>query len=254
MLFTRQSAGFWLVALLLCVAGYAHAEDEVREYRPWHLGVGGIVQDQPYAGVGSETTGFPVIGYFGERLQVFGPRANYLLLGNDTFSLKADAIVRFSSYEPEDSAALQGMEERDMTIDAGFTGTAEGDWGELELGVLTDVLDRHSGQEVRLSYGYELGDRNLSVTPFVGLRWMSADLSNYYYGVRPAEATLARPAYEVPSTTSAFVGATARYRLGGRWSVFGTLAWQRLDDAVSESPIVEDDTSAMLLITLTRSL
>lgn len=254
MLFAKECAGFRLVALLLCVAGYAHAEDEAREYRPWHLGVGGIVQDQPYAGVDSETTGFPVIGYFGERLHVFGPRANYLLLGNDTFSLKAGALVRFSSYEPEDSAALQGMEEREMTVDAGFSGTAEGDWGQLELGVLTDVLDRHSGQEVRLSYGYELGDRNLSVTPFAGLRWMSADLADYYYGVRPAEATPARPAYEVSSTTSAFAGATARYRLGERWSLFGMLAWQRLEDEVHESPIVEDDRSGMLLITLTRSL
>lgn len=33
----------------------------------------------------------------------------------------------------------------------------------------------------------EVVDGNPSVTPFVGLRWMSADLSDYYYGVRPAE-------------------------------------------------------------------
>lgn len=50
----------------------------------------------------------------------------------------------------------------------------------------------------------EVVDGNPSVTPFVGLRWMSADLSDDYYG--------------------------------------------------ADSPIVEDDTSAMLLITLTRSL
>jgi MipA family protein len=254
MFFGRDSIGWWLVAFLVSGAGTANAEGEARDYRPWHIGIGGVVQDQPYVGVDTQTTGFPVIGYFGERLQVFGPRANYLLLGNETFSLKADAMVRFSSYEPEDSAALQGMEERDMTLDAGFSASAGGAWGELELGVLTDVLDRHSGQEVRLSYGYELASESLSVTPFTGLRWMSANLSDYYYGVRPGEATPTRPAYELSSTTSAFVGSTARYRLTERWSLFGVLAWERLDDAVRDSPIVEDDSSAIVLITLTRSL
>jgi outer membrane protein len=239
--------------LYCCFATAAHAQDEERP-GPWHLGVGAVALDQPYVGGDTEFNGFPVIGYLGERLQVFGPRANYLLVGNETFSLKADASVRFSGYDPDDSAALQGMDERDVTLEAGFTLSARGELGEVELSVLTDVLNRHSGQEAVLRYGYEIGDGSLTVTPFAGLRWISSNLADYYYGVRQEEATVARLAYSASSATSPFVGVSARYRLTSRWTLFGMLASQRLADGLRESPIVEDDTSTMLLLTATRSL
>jgi outer membrane protein len=241
-----------LLACACLPAAVAHAAEPGRP-GPWQLGVGAIALNQPYAGMDSEVQAFPVIGYFGERLQVLGPRATYLLAGDGTLSLRAEALVRFSSYEPEDSPVLAGMEEREMTLDAGLTAGAEGKWGTLELGVLTDTLDRHSGQEVRLSYGYDFSGESLTVTPFAGLRWMSGDLSDYYYGVRPEEATAARPAYDLSSTLSPFAGASARYLLTERWSLFGLLVLQRLDDEVEESPIVGDDAASAVMIALTRS-
>jgi MipA family protein len=245
---------YWIAALLCCPATTAYAEEEAQRPGPWHIGVGAVALDQPYAGSDTEVNGFPVVGYLGERLQVFGPRANYLLLGNETFSLKADASLRFSSYEPEDSEALQGMDERDMTLEAGFTVSAKGTLGEVDLSLLTDVLDRHSGQEAVLRYGYEIGAESLTVTPFAGLRWISSNLADYYYGVRPEEATPVRPEYSAPSATSPFVGVSARYRLTSRWSLFGMVVSYRLADGSRESPIVEDDTSTTLLLTVTRNL
>lgn len=232
----------------------AHAEEETQRPGPWQIGVGAIALDQPYAGVDRELKGFPVIGYLGERLQVFGPRATYLLVGNENFSLNADASIRFSSYEPEDSAALQGMDERDMTLEGGLTASATGRLGEVNLSLLTDVLDRHSGQEAVLRYGYDIGGRNLTVTPFAGLRWISSKLADYYYGVRPEEVTPVRPRYSASSATSPFVGVSARYRLTSRWTLFGVLASYRIPDELRDSPIVEDRASTMLLLTVTRSL
>ena len=245
---------YCVAAFLLGLGMMAHAQDEAQRPGPWHIGVGAVGLDQPYTGVDREFNGFPVIGYLGERLQVFGPRANYLLVGNEIFSLKADASVRFGGYEPEDSVALQGMDERDLTLEAGFTVSATGAFGEVDLSVLTDVLDRHSGQEAVLRYGYDIGGESFTVTPFAGLRWISSSLADYYYGVRPEEATLARPGYSAPSATSPFVGVSANYRLASRWNLFGMLGSQRLADGLKDSPIVEDDTSTMLLLTLTRSL
>ena len=254
MLHVRKPFEYRILALLCALAPGAQAQDEAQRPGPWHIGVGGIAIDQPYAGGGTEFNGFPVVGYLGERLQVFGPRANYLLVGNATFSLKADASVRFSGYEPEDDAALQGMDDRDMTLEAGLTVSAGGALGDVDLSVLTDVLDRHSGQEAVLRYGYDIGDRSLMVTPFAGLRWINSSLADYYYGVRPEEATPGRPEYAVSSTVSPFVGVSARYRLTSRWNLFGMLASHRLPDELRESPVVEAGTSTMLLLTVTRSL
>ena len=244
---------YLVVAFLCCSPSITHAEEQVERPGPWQLGVGIIVLDKPYTGTDTEFKAIPVVGYIGERLQVFGPRASYLLAGNETFSLRADSIVRFSGYEPGDSAALQGMDEREITVEAGLTVSAGGAFGELSLSVLTDVLNRHSGQEAVLRYGYEITGERLVFTPFAGLRWTSSNLADYYYGVRSAEATPSRPAYSAPSSTTPLVGLTARYRLSSHWSLFGLLTTERLAGGLRDSPIVEDDYSSFLLLTLTRS-
>lgn len=244
---------YLVAAFLCCSPSITHAEEQVERPGPWQLGVGVIVLDKPYTGMDTEFKPIPVVGYIGERLQVFGPRASYLLAGNETFSLRADSIIRFSGYEPADSAALQGMDERDMTLEAGLTVSAGGAFGELALSVLTDVLDRHSGQEAVLRYGYEFAGERLTFTPFAGLRWISSNLADYYYGVRAEEATPSRAAYAAPSSTTPLVGLTARYRLSSHWGVFGLLTYEQLDGGLRDSPIVENDHSSLLLLTLTRN-
>ncbi len=119
--------------------------------------------------------------------------------------------------------------------------------------MLTDVLDRHSGQEAVLRYGYEITGERLTFTPFAGIRWISSNLADYYYGVRAAEATPSRSAYSAPSSTTPFVGLTGRYRLSSHWSVFGLLTSERLAGRLRDSPIVADDHPSLLLLTLTRS-
>ena len=45
----------------------------------------------------------------------------------------------------------EGLEKRDQTVDAGIALTYQGQWGKIRVDWLTDILDRHNGQEVELA-------------------------------------------------------------------------------------------------------
>lgn len=236
----------------IALSSVAMAEDEAPG--PWQLGVAAVAMDQSYDGVGREVLGFPLVIYRGERLEVFGPQASYRLSGDEHYVLKASASVRFGGYEPDDSVALRGMEQRDTSLDAGLSGAIMGTWGSLELSAIGDVLDKYNGQEVRLAYSYNFVGENYVLAPSVGMTWMSANLADYYYGVRPDEATMTRPAYRVGASTSPFIGLLGMYQLTARVSLLGMIQTVGHDDNVTASPIIGKDTSSFALISLVYSL
>jgi outer membrane protein len=76
----------------------------------------------------------------------------------------------------------------------------------------------------------------------VTLAWRDAKLNDYYYGVRPEEATADRPAYSPGSGLNLEIGALAAYRLTERWQVLAGAGVTRWSNGVSESPVVDNGT------------
>jgi outer membrane protein len=66
----------------------------------------------------------------------------------------------------------------------------------------------------------------------------SSRLNDYYYGVRPQEASAERPDYHVGSALVPEVGLFAAYKVGARWSLLAGATLARFPRAVSDSPIV----------------
>jgi outer membrane protein len=145
-------------------------------------------------------------------------------------------------YDADDSDALEGMANRDWTLEVGLATVVEGGWGSLALSATTDVLGEHDGQEVRLTYSIPLGSVRFQVQPAAGIAWYSENLADHYFGVRPGEARAGRPAYAVESATNVFVEVRVLMPLSRRWALVlsGGVEW--LDDAITASPIVEDNT------------
>ena len=81
--------------------------------------------------------------------------------------------------------------ERDYAIEAGIELLAEGAWGFFEGGVYRDVSGTHDGVEALATYGYGLRANRWYIEPAVGLAWKSAELNDYYWGIREGEAALA---------------------------------------------------------------
>jgi outer membrane protein len=85
----------------------------------------------------------------------------------------------------------------------------------------------------------------------MGVTWESADFVDYYYGVRPGEATAERPAFDGDAATNRFVGLASRYRLTKRLGLFALVRHTWLDDTITASPIVDTDNdySGVLAVT-----
>lgn len=205
------------------------------------LGLGAAFSSNPYRGVDSKFLALPLLRYEGERFFVRGINAGYHLFKQEDLTLSLLGSYRMAGYDSSDSSFLRGMDDRDGTLEAGLQASLATSLGQLRAAILSDILDKHNGHEVKLTFSKRLPMHNYSLNPFVSVIWQSGQLVDYYYGVRAAEATLARPKYEVDSSILMQLGLMTNYILNGQWAISGRIAVTRLADRISDSPIVEDE-------------
>jgi outer membrane protein len=246
-----------IAGLLLCSTlaspGTAEAQDaqEAQKERPgwrWGLGVGGIAQDLGYKGQDGDARLVPIIYAESDRFFLMGPRAGWRFVQSDRFTLSAVANYRFDGYDSNDSRALEGMDDRDGSLDAGVELQYRADFGTLTFSAVTDTLDKSSGQEVSLRYGYPFSLARGTVSPFIESAWLSDDLVDYYYGVRPEEAREGRPAYRPDSTFNTTLGVNGTWLFDRRHLVFLNAGYQWLGSEIEDSPIMNADAGASVIL------
>ena len=207
------------------------------------VGAGVIGRGSPY--VGSDTTvlqPIPVITYNGERLQWLGPNVQYGLIGTGRWRLAASASYRIGVYEESDSPALIGLGDRNSTLLGGLGFRYEIPGGvNLLLRYEHDVLDQIGGgtATARLSKGFQAGW--FRIAPQLQMNWLSADLTNYDFGVPPDAVTPTRPAYNTGSSISYEAGIASFIELTEDWRIILSVSAEFLPDEITNSPIVADD-------------
>jgi outer membrane protein len=156
--------------------------------------------------------------------------------------LAASASYRIGVYEENDSPALTGLGDRDSTLMAGLGFRAEIPGGvNLVLRYEHDVLDRIGGgaATARISKGFQAGWFRFA--PQLQVNWLSADLTNYDFGVPTSAATPTRPAYNTGSSVSYEAGFSSFIELTEDWRIILSLSSEFLPSEISTSPIVADD-------------
>lgn len=207
------------------------------------LGAAMRAETSAYRGGGTRNDLVPIYVYEGERVFLEAYRAGLKL--NETPESRLDVFVayRFEGF-PYDRipASLAGMANRGSGVDLGLGYHYRQPWGTLFGEVLRDAAGGSNGTEVRLGYRYDWKIGKLQVQPQLAFAARDASLNNYYYGVRPAEATATRPAYDPGSGINTELGLSAVYRLSERWRLIGGLSAKRWSSGVGASPIVENRT------------
>ncbi len=130
--------------------------------------------------------------------------------------------------------------DRDYAIELGVEMLMDGAWGQATLSAFHDVSGTHDGFEVGAEYGYRFTHGRLSVSPSVGARYKSAARNDYYWGVRASEANGALPAFQVDEGINWQAGVRAGYYLTRSLRLALSANYERLDDNMAESPLVED--------------
>ena len=204
------------------------------------LGAGAMMIESPYRGVDDTTYPVPVLIFEAKRFFVDKTVAGYYCNGPaEPLRWGVIGSLRLQGYEAGDSADLGGMRDRDMAFDAGLRILFKSKIVDTTLEAVTDVSGAHTGQEIRLGFSRVLFDGFLGLTAEV--KWQSADLVRYYYGVDPGEARPGRGAYDPGDDLEYTAGATIGVPLGDRWAAFGDIQCVFLGDESADSPIAGDD-------------
>lgn len=117
-------------------------------------------------------------------------------------------------------------------------------WGAFGLSAmaLTDTIDAHGGQELRLAASWQNAWQRQALKIAAGINWQSDKVVDHYYGVREDDTNIAALHYQAEAELSQFMRVDWRYRLNRKWHLQATVHQKWLGDEISASPIVTSDT------------
>ena len=208
----------------------------------WAVGVGAVTGTQPYVGIPNRFIGFPQIGYEGDRVSWRGPRLTIRTTTIAQVDVSLLASVRFDGFDSSDSSRLEGLDDRDKSVDGGIhlQRSFLENW-RAEVEFIRDLLNVHGGQEFRAEVRRTFAFDRFSVAPFGGISILSNRTADYYYGVRRREAQPGRPAHNVGSAVNWRGGLAFSYRSPRSWIGIMSITADVLDRDIKRSPIVERD-------------
>jgi len=245
--------GVWVCAVVAgIVAGGSYRDAEIdgrdKDEPTLYLGGGAVVSSKPYIGMDPRVYPIPLFAYEGKRLYMRGVVGGYRLWSQGGWSVGPIVQPRLEGYQQDDSSALNGMHDRDWSVDVGVGVSWLTKVGFFGLSGVTDVLGRHKGQELEFSYTILFEWAGFDFIPSTGVRYKTENLVDYYYGVEAEEARAGRPAYEGENAVDPFVRLAVRRKLSERWSLLAAVQYEWLDKEISESPIVDRDYEASFMV------
>lgn len=206
------------------------------------------MEQSPYRGAGTRNDLVPLYVYEGRNAYLHGYRAGFKLEPDKKHRFDFFVAHRFEGFPYDEiPQSLAGMAERSPGLDLGIGYEYRDTWGALFVEGVRDTGDS-GGHELRFGYKNIWRSGRFSLRPHVMLSARSASLNNYYYGVRPGEATATRAAYMPGSGTSAQFAIYGGYEISRHWRFLAGYSATRLPSGVRNSPIVENRTQNALML------
>jgi outer membrane protein len=211
--------------------------------QPGSAGLGFLYrfEKSPYEGAGHRSDLLPLYLYEGERFFLNADRAGYKFIDDGIRRFDLFLSRRLEGFPQDDVPDVaRGMDPRNASVDLGLRYRHRLAWGTMRLTALQDVSNTSNGTELRLGYSTTWRSGRWTLRPDVSVSFRDSDLNDYYYGVRPHEATEQRTAYAPGSGTDFTVAMYGTYRLLQNWRLIGGIALTLHDRAVRGSPIIRD--------------
>jgi outer membrane protein len=233
-----------LVAVTLLDGGHANAQPLDNDRTRYSIGAALLVDKDGYRDVGTQTMLVPGLSIQNKWVNLYGPQLDLRLIGNEKRSWWVGPRIeyRFDGYEQSDGTVFRGMSDRKGGVFYGVAGSIDlGSDFELELDYVR-AAQRESGFErgavasIQLSRSFRSGAWTL--VPRIGIEYQSRQYVDYYYGVRPSEATAGRPAYAGKKSYSPELGLLVRWRASPRQFLFANFNYERYGKEVRNSPLM----------------
>jgi outer membrane protein len=152
-------------------------------------------------------------------------------------------------YDSSDGDLLVGMMTRKTTLELGLSVDYGSDHEGVSLAYLRDVTGASKGGVVRFIglRRIELG-HGFGVEAFGELEWLSAKVTDYYYGVTNSEATASRPSYQPRSSLDLTAGLHFNYDFGRKSTILFGYEASILGPGAANSPIVQTKLSNLFYV------
>ncbi|QZO11441.1 MipA/OmpV family protein [Pseudoalteromonas piscicida] len=235
------------LSFFCCSSAFAEQQPQ-SEALKWGIGGAIIAQDQGYIDIGNETEFVPAIAIQYGDFNLLGPRATYKLYQAEQFEISVGAQLRLDGFEAADSKFFTGMEDRDMSFDAGFEAEYNTSFGEFGFEFMHDVSSTHEGYEASVSYGVPFRFADGRVYPYIAANFQSEDLVDYYYGVRVNEALSSRPYYLGESSTALEVGIQSDWFFGKHHMLKADVSYTSYGDEIKDSPLIDASGNVQVLL------
>ncbi len=246
------SARLAVALVSLLVSSVALAFDPLSELmsESGSAGLGTVVRSSrsPYIGGGQRNDSIPLYLYEDERVFLHATRGGIKLINTDEVRVEMFLGYRFEGF-PYDHipASLAGMQAREPSADLGVSARYRSSMGAFGLELAHDALGINNGNEMRASYSVGWKRGRLRLRPALTVSLRSASLNNYYYGVRPQEATALRPAYQPGAGTRTELGLYGVYALSDGWRLLGGIGTSQFSANVRSSTIVQSGTQSEMM-------
>jgi outer membrane protein len=184
----------------------------------------------------------PLYLYEGKYLFAHGTSGGIHIFRNDRFTFSALARWRFQQLDTTKDSIFDGLDRRYQTLDVGVEATYKSNFGNFTFDWTADSLGNHNGQELELTYRYNIERGAWTFSPFVTWGLQSENLANYYFGVSEEEAAASGtiPAYRVGEAQFFMLGLNSSWQATDRILIFGNIGFGGSDKAVEDSPLVEN--------------
>lgn len=237
-----------LVAALLLSTQVVANEDrgdarERIEPKGFLYGIGLGVNQEIYKGYDYRVIPLPIIGYRGDDFRVLGPFISYDAIRILDIDLTLQVAPRFQGFDDSDSPVFENMQERKFSMDAGLgLNYVKKDW-KVGLSSMFDMLGRSKGYEVKADVSRLFNKGPFFFEPSLGLSYLDSNHVDYYYGIKEGETNALTSLYEGQSALNTTLGFSVSTPIffGGFTQLSLDYTW--FDSAITDSPLVEDDTS-----------
>jgi hypothetical protein len=110
-----------------------------------------------------------------------------------------------------------------------------------DLSIFKGVYGGHSGLSGQFSLSVPIDLERGYLVPYVAAVRYDDDFVSYYYDIPPLVDAPSPAAYAASDATNFRVGARFGYRIGDYWVLTASAALEMLDDAITDSPLVDED-------------
>jgi outer membrane protein len=237
--------------ILAFSAGTVAQTPSVEASKGWNgtAGAGAMVFPKYVGGKSSQIWPIPILSInYDETFYVELERVGVYLLASDDKKIGLGLALepRFG-YSAKDGARLGGMATRRDSLEGGPTFDWDFDVIAFSVAWFGDLNRSSRGASVRAAvYKPLLKDAHWEIGALLALDRINGKLADYYFGVRPNEATPARATYRPGPASNPSLGFSGTYNFNKHHALMFGGSMARLGGSARNSPIAESSRSSMV--------